>query len=119
MVMRRLPKYCATHQERDTQEVQVMYAHSFVENKFLRETVTTFALEFLPEDLTVMTIEAERAFSESGENICVPTTKFLLCTALGSLYKSKKLYNWVVQIAVPLPTFLTKEVDLEGETMVG
>ena len=69
-------------------EVQVTYTHASVENNPLRETVTTFALAGFLEAPTVVAINSQRSFTGSIENIHLPTTKVLLCAAVGDLSKS-------------------------------
>ena len=74
-------------------EVQVTYAHESIGNKSLGKNVTSFALVELLESLTMVTINSERAFSVAGNKIRLPTTKSLLCAAVGDISKSNNLHN--------------------------
>ena len=100
-------------------ELQVTYAHTYVGNKSLGETVTNLVLVGSLEALTILSINAQHAFLGAGKYICIPTTKSLLCTAVGDLSKSKKLCDWAVLNAVLLPPFRIYLVVLEGETTTG
>ena len=42
----------------------------------------------------MVSIDAERAFTSSGEKIRLLVTEVLLCTAIGDLALSKKLSYW-------------------------
>ena len=72
-------------------EFQVTYEHTSVGNKSLGETVNAFALARYLKAPTVVTINAERAFSGARDNIRLPTTNVLLCAAVGNISKSKNL----------------------------
>ena len=55
-------------------DIQVMYAHESVGNKFLGKTVTDFTLSESIEVPTVISIDTKSAFVRDCENICLPTT---------------------------------------------
>ena len=55
-------------------EIQEMYAHVSVGNKYLGETVTAFALAGYLKAPTVISIDTERAFAGDGKNIRLLTT---------------------------------------------
>ena len=89
-------------------EDQLTYTQMSVENKSLGETVTAIALAGLLKSPTVATINAERALTGAGNKI-----------RLGNLSRSKKLRYQAAPNAVLIPTFLTKEVVLEGDMALG
>ena len=72
---------------------QVTYTHASVGNDPLGEAMTNFALAGLLEALTVTTIDTEHSFAGAKDKIHLPTTKVLLHSAVGGLYKSEKLRN--------------------------
>ena len=78
------------------------------------EVVTSFASAVYLESPIVVTIDAERAFKGVKKKISFFTTKVLLCTDIGDLSGSKKLYDWETLNAVLLSPF-TKAVILKGE----
>ena len=98
-----------------SEEFQVIYAHTSNGNKFLGETVTTYAMAGLLEAPTVATIDSDYAFTFACDKIRLPTTKVLLCTAAADLYMSKRLCDWANFNAVLFPAFLTKVVILKVE----
>ena len=63
-----------------------------------------------------MSIDAKRAFARVGENIRLPFTEVLLCSAVIYLTQSKKLQDWTILNAVLLLTFLNEVVVLVIQT---
>ena len=64
----------------------------------------------------MVTINAESAFTGSGDKIHLITSKVLLRDAIRDFSKLKKLCNWAALNVILLPPFLTKAVILEVET---
>ena len=64
----------------------------------------------------MVTINAESAFTGSGDKIHLITSKVLLRAAIRDFSKLKKLCNWADLNVILLPPFLTKAVILEVET---
>ena len=81
--------------------------------------MSDFSLAVSLETLTVVTINAEGAYTTASDKIRLPVTKVFLRAAVGSLAKSKKLRNWVDLNAVFLLPFITEEVILKGDMVVG
>ena len=96
-------------------EFQVIDAHAVVGNKPLEETVTPFALLVSLEAPTMVTIGPESTFAGVGKHIRLPATKVFLCAAIGNLFKSNKICDWMVLNAILLLPFLIEEVVLEGD----
>ena len=66
-------------------DVQLMFAHTSVGNKFLRESGTAFSLAELLGALIVVSIDVDIAFAISGDRIHIPFTEVLLCAAIADL----------------------------------
>ena len=64
-----LPNIALLTKRATSREGQVMYTHTSIRNKSLRDTVSAFTLEELLGDLTVAKINAERAFNGAGKKI--------------------------------------------------
>ena len=64
---------------------QLTFVHVYVGNKSLGESVTAFSLAGLIEAPKVVSINVDIAFAIAGDNIWIPITKVLLCTAVGDL----------------------------------
>ena len=65
---------------------------------------------------TVVSINSNIAFANTGDNIWIPITKLLLRSAVGDLVRSKKQREWVALNAILIPPFLTKAAILDSET---
>ena len=99
-------------------EIQAMYVHTSIRNKFFGEMVTNFVLEGSLEASTVVSIDIERALARNGKKVHYLTTKVLLLAATGKLAKSKKLREWMARNAVLFPPFLTDTALNDRETTV-
>ena len=78
--------------------------------------MTAFALTIFLEDLIMVSINPECAFTGAGKKIHIPTTEVLIHAAVGDLYRSNKLHNWSELHAVIIPPFFTDVIVLEVET---
>ena len=65
--------------------------------------------------MTVIPIDTDIAFTNSGKKIRLPVTKLPLCNAVGDVSISKKQRDWVALNAVILTLFLTESAILDGE----
>ena len=71
-------------------DVQLKFKHASLGNKSPGELVTAFALAGSLEAPIVVSIDADIAFTITGDKICIPVAKVLLCATVGNLAKSKK-----------------------------
>ena len=78
--------------------------------------MTAFALTIFLEDLIMVSINPECAFTCAGKKIHIPTTEVLIHAAVGDLYRSNKLHNWSELHTVIIPPFFTDVIVLEVET---
>ena len=60
-------------------EVQLKFMHMSVGNKYLGESISTFALAGYIEALKVISIDTSIAFAIYGNKIRIPVTEVLLC----------------------------------------
>ena len=97
-------------------DVQLTFVHASVGNKYLRESITAFALARLLEAPTVVSIDVEIAFAIAGDNIWIPVTEVLLRVAAVDLSRLKKNRDWVALNAVLLPPLLTEATILDSKT---
>ena len=93
-------------------EIQVTYGHASIGSKSLRETVTAFALTGHLESLTVVSIDAEHAFSSAGKNIRLLITEVLLRATVCYLSITNNLRNCSALNAVLLPPFLANKFTI-------
>ena len=70
-------------------KVQLTFAHVSVGNNYLGGSVTAFTLAVSVEALSVIYINSNIDFANTGRNIQIPITKVLFCAA-GHLYRLKK-----------------------------
>ena len=71
-------------------EILLTFGHSAVGNKSLGESVVAFDLEGDIISPSVISFNIEIAFATDSENILLPISEVLLCTAAGDLVRSKK-----------------------------
>ena len=96
--------------------IHVTFFHTSVGNKYLVETVTASTLAGYLEYLAVVSINAKRAFANTGEKIHLPAMEVLLRSTIGYLTHLNKLRDWVLLNAALLAPFLVESVILYGET---
>ena len=94
-------------------EIQVIYGTTSIGNKPLMETITALALTGFIEDLSVILVNAEHAFTSAGGNIRLLITEILLHATSRKLSRSKKIHNWSVLNDVLLPPLLTNTLVLK------
>ena len=95
--------------------IQANFGRASFGNKSLGSTFTTFTLVGSLESSTVVSIDAERAFTISGDKIRLPAMEVLLCAVIGDLAHPKKLRDWASLNAILLPSFHTEAVILDGK----
>ena len=88
-------------------EIQEMYAHASIGNKYIGKTVTAYAMVGYLEAPTMVSIKIEHSFAGSGNKFRLPTMEVLLCAATIKLEKSKNLQDWTSSYGVLLPPLLT------------
>ena len=98
-------------------EVQLMFVHASVGNKYLGGYVSAFALTGSLDSPSVVSIDINIAFATDGDKICLLITEVLLCAAAGNLASSNKQRDWTPRNAVLLPPFLTEAAILDRETV--
>ena len=70
-------------------DVQLTFSHMSFGNKYLKESITAFALAVSLEAPKVASISVDITFAISGNKIRIPVTEVLLCAAVGNLARLK------------------------------
>ena len=100
-------------------EVQLTFGHLTVGNKYLRESIQSFALAGDLGSTSVIPFNLKIAFAPEGEKIRLPITEVLLRAVAGDLARSKKQRYWQSLNAVLLPPFLMEVAILHGKSDAG